>query len=87
MLPFLAPAWVTIAVSATANPGLPSMPWLPSYLLPVISHRIIRNYKVFHRFIPFRDNMGIVLRLGTKGSTSYRDPTSLAPGTTSRNGM
>jgi 4-amino-4-deoxy-L-arabinose transferase-like glycosyltransferase len=30
----------------------------------------IRNYRTFHRFIPFRDNMGMVLRLGTKGTTT-----------------
>jgi 4-amino-4-deoxy-L-arabinose transferase-like glycosyltransferase len=28
----------------------------------------IRNYRVFHAFIPFRDNMGLVLRLGAKGA-------------------
>ena len=32
----------------------------------VVSPWIIRNYQVFHRFIPFRDNMGLVLRLGVK---------------------
>jgi 4-amino-4-deoxy-L-arabinose transferase-like glycosyltransferase len=32
----------------------------------VISPWFIRNYEVFHRFVPFRDNMGLVLRLGVK---------------------
>lgn len=35
-----------------------------------ISPWFIRNYEVFHKFIPFRDNMGMVLRLGIKGNTS-----------------
>ena len=35
--------------------------------IAVVSPWFIRNYEVFHRFIPFRDNMGLVLRLGTKG--------------------
>src|SRR5208283_5145412 len=39
----------------------------------------IRNYEVFHRIIPFRDNMGMVLRLGTKGTTSHWAPYELGP--------
>jgi hypothetical protein len=39
----------------------------------------IRNYRVFHRFIPLRDNMGIVLRLGTKGNSDYWGPYELGP--------
>jgi hypothetical protein len=39
----------------------------------------IRNYHVFHRFIPLRDNMGIVLRLGTKGNSDYWGPYELGP--------
>ena len=34
----------------------------------VVSPWFIRNYEVFHRFVPFRDNMGLVLRLGTRGN-------------------
>jgi len=45
----------------------------------VISPWFIRNYEVFHRVVPFRDNMGIVLRLGTKGNTSYWGPYELGP--------
>ena len=45
----------------------------------VISPWFIRNYEVFHRVIPFRDNMGLVLRLGTKGTTSYWGPYELGP--------
>ncbi len=45
----------------------------------VVSPWFIRNYQVFHRFIPFRDNMGMVLRLGTRGNTSYWGPYELGP--------
>jgi len=39
----------------------------------------VRNYHVFHRFIPFRDNMGLVLRLGTKGTTNHWAASELGP--------
>jgi 4-amino-4-deoxy-L-arabinose transferase-like glycosyltransferase len=45
----------------------------------VIAPWFIRNYEVFHRFIPFRDGMGLVLRLGTKGKTDYWGPYELGP--------
>ena len=45
----------------------------------VIAPWFIRNYRVFHQVIPFRDNMGLVLRLGTKGNTSYWGAYELGP--------
>jgi 4-amino-4-deoxy-L-arabinose transferase-like glycosyltransferase len=47
--------------------------------IAVISPWFIRNYKIFHRIVPFRDNMGIVLRLGTKGTTSHWAAYELGP--------
>jgi hypothetical protein len=47
--------------------------------LAVVSPWFIRNYRVFHEFVPFRDNMGLVLRLGTKGNTSYWGAYELGP--------
>jgi 4-amino-4-deoxy-L-arabinose transferase-like glycosyltransferase len=47
--------------------------------IAVISPWFIRNYEVFHRIVPFRDNMGIVLRLGTKGTTSHWAAYELGP--------
>jgi len=44
-----------------------------------VSPWFIRNYLTFHRFIPFRDNMGLVLRLGTKGETTHWAPYELGP--------
>jgi 4-amino-4-deoxy-L-arabinose transferase-like glycosyltransferase len=47
--------------------------------IAVVSPWFIRNYEVFHRFVPFRDNMGIVLLMGIKGDTSYWGPYELGP--------
>ena len=47
--------------------------------IAIVSPWFIRNYEVFHRFIPFRDNIGLVLRLGTKGETSYWGAYELGP--------
>lgn len=58
--------------------------FLPNLLLglafvAVVSPWFVRNLRTFHAFIPFRDNMGIVLRLGTKGATDYWGPYELGP--------
>jgi 4-amino-4-deoxy-L-arabinose transferase-like glycosyltransferase len=47
--------------------------------IAIVSPWFVRNYEVFHRFVPFRDNIGIVLRMGTKGATSYWGPYDLGP--------
>jgi Dolichyl-phosphate-mannose-protein mannosyltransferase len=47
--------------------------------IAVISPWFVRNYEVFHRVVPFRDGMGLVLRLGTKGTTDYWGPYELGP--------
>jgi len=47
--------------------------------IAVVSPWFIRNYRVFHQFVPFRDNMGLVLRLGTKGDTAYWGAYELGP--------
>lgn len=44
-----------------------------------VSPWFVRNYRTFHRFIPFRDNIGLVLRLGTKGTTSNWGAHELGP--------
>jgi 4-amino-4-deoxy-L-arabinose transferase-like glycosyltransferase len=48
-------------------------------LIVVVSPWTLRNWRTFHTFIPFRDNMGLVLRLGTKGPTDYWEPHELGP--------
>jgi 4-amino-4-deoxy-L-arabinose transferase-like glycosyltransferase len=48
-------------------------------LVIVVSPWFVRNWRTFHAFVPFRDNMGLVLRLGTKGATDYWGPYELGP--------
>jgi len=48
-------------------------------LVVVVSPWAVRNWRTFHTFIPFRGNMGLVLRLGTKGTTDYWEPSELGP--------
>jgi hypothetical protein len=59
--------WFMVNVAATVSFVVVVSPWF------------IRNYEVFHRVVPFRDGMGIVLRLGTKGATDYWGPYELGP--------
>jgi 4-amino-4-deoxy-L-arabinose transferase-like glycosyltransferase len=58
--------------------------WAPNIALAlafvvVVSPWFVRNWRTFHTFIPFRDNMGLVLRLGTRGATDYWGPYELGP--------
>jgi Dolichyl-phosphate-mannose-protein mannosyltransferase len=39
----------------------------------------VRNYRVFHRFVPFRDTMGMELWIGNNGDTSHWRPTQIGP--------
>jgi len=46
----------------------------------------IRNYEIFHRFIPFRDSMGLEMLLGNNGDTSHWLPASLGSALTRKIG-
>jgi 4-amino-4-deoxy-L-arabinose transferase-like glycosyltransferase len=39
----------------------------------------IRNYRVFHQFVPFRDTMGMELLIGNNGDTSHWRPAEIGP--------
>jgi hypothetical protein len=39
-------------------------------LIALVSPWFVRNYRAFHRFIPFRDNLWLELRVGNNGDTS-----------------
>ncbi len=51
-----------------------------------VSPWFIRNYEVFHRFIPFRDGMGLELLIGNNGDTSYWAGASLGSARTEKIG-
>jgi 4-amino-4-deoxy-L-arabinose transferase-like glycosyltransferase len=78
VLPFLA-GWVIFRRDRRGQPWFAVNVVAAVTFLAVISPWFVRNYEVFHRVVPFRDNMGIVLRLGTKGTTSHWGPYELGP--------
>lgn len=51
--------------------------WFPSAIgcalatIIVISPWVVRNYRVFHKFIPLRDNFALALRVGNIGDTRH----------------
>ena len=78
VLPFLA-GWLIYRRHRRGHRSLAAGAIAAIAFIAVISPWFLRNYEVFHRVIPFRDNMGLVLRLGTKGDTSYWGPYELGP--------
>ena len=59
--------WFVCAVASSLAFFLAVAPWF------------IRNEVVFHRFIPFRDNIGLEIRLGNSADTSYLFNKQLGP--------
>jgi 4-amino-4-deoxy-L-arabinose transferase-like glycosyltransferase len=45
----------------------------------VVSPWFVRNYRVFHHFVPFRDNIGLELHVGYNGDTSHWFPRLAGP--------
>lgn len=78
VLPFLA-AWVIYRRHRQGERWFAVNVVATIAFIAIIAPWFIRNYEVFHRVVPFRDNMGIVLRLGTKGTTDYWGPYELGP--------
>jgi len=78
ILPFWG-AWICYCLRRQGRSWLaPSAATLLTLTL-VVSPWFVRNYVVFHKFIPFRDNMGMVLRLGTKGNSNHWAQYGLGP--------
>ncbi len=78
VLPFLA-AWVIYRRHRSGRPWfVPNVVASVAFMV-VVAPWFVRNYEVFHRVIPFRDGIGLVLRLGTKGNTDYWGPYELGP--------
>jgi hypothetical protein len=78
VLPFLG-GWVCLRLHRNRREWLVPNVIATIVFVAVVAPWFVRNYRVFHRFVPFRDNMGMVLRLGTKGKTSYWAPYELGP--------
>jgi 4-amino-4-deoxy-L-arabinose transferase-like glycosyltransferase len=78
VLPFLG-GWACYRLHRRKQPWFsPALVSALAFIL-FVSPWFIRNYETFHRFIPFRDNMGMVLRLGTKGATNHWAAYDLGP--------
>lgn len=45
----------------------------------VVSPWFVRNYRVFHHFVPFKDNIGLELHVGYNGDTSHWFPRFAGP--------
>ncbi|HLW82866.1 MAG TPA: glycosyltransferase family 39 protein [Candidatus Acidoferrales bacterium] len=70
VLPFLA-LWALWRLHAKRKRWLlPAVGCMLATIL-VISPWFVRNYRVFHKFIPFRDNFGLALRVGNIGDTRH----------------
>jgi 4-amino-4-deoxy-L-arabinose transferase-like glycosyltransferase len=78
VLPFLG-GWIVYRLWRSRKPWFTRNLLAGLIFVAVVSPWFIRNYRVFHRVVPFRDNMGMVLRLGTKGKTSYWGTYDLGP--------
>lgn len=78
VLPFLT-GWVIYRRQRRGQPSFTANVVAAIAFIAVLSPWFIRNYEVFHRVVPFRDNLGIVLRLGTRGNTPYWGPYELGP--------
>lgn len=64
--------WIAPAVTALAVFAVVVSPWF------------IRNYQVFHKIIPFRDNIGLELYVGNNGETWHFAPGGFHPSDTPR---
>src|SRR5260370_15277106 len=64
--------WCVPALAVALAFGATVAPWM------------IRNYRVFHTLVPFRDNFGLELYVGNNGSTRHFAPSGFHPSTTDR---
>jgi hypothetical protein len=60
-------SWVRPAITAVLALIVCVAPWF------------VRNYRVFHKFVPFRDTMGMELWIGNNGDTSHWRPIEIGP--------
>jgi hypothetical protein len=74
VFPFLA-GWASVQLRGRGQEWrVPAIAMFTVFFV-MISPWMLRDYHVFHKFIPLRDSFGLSLRLGTKG----RDPSHWGP--------
>jgi 4-amino-4-deoxy-L-arabinose transferase-like glycosyltransferase len=64
--------WFIPALAAALGCGATVAPWM------------IRNHRVFHTFVPLRDNFGLELYVGNNGNTWHFAPAGFHPSSTER---
>ncbi|HZQ67914.1 MAG TPA: glycosyltransferase family 39 protein [Terriglobales bacterium] len=83
VIPFCA-LWMAFRLYRHRQPWLvPSLAAILAFAA-VVSPWFIRNYNVFHTFIPFRDNAGLELYVGNNGDNWHFAPTGHHPSDTDR---
>jgi 4-amino-4-deoxy-L-arabinose transferase-like glycosyltransferase len=76
VLPFML-GWIGYRLYRRRKRWLVPLTVVSLTLILSVSPWFVRNYEVFHRFVPFRDSMGLELRYGNNGDTSHWFPASL----------
>jgi len=71
--------WACYRLRRRGQPWLRPVAFAALAFIILVSPWFVRNYLTFHRVIPFRDNMGLVLRLGTRGTTRHWAAYELGP--------
>jgi len=78
VVPFLG-AWVCYLHHQRARNWAPAAAGAALAFLVVVMPWFVRNYRVFHVVVPFRDNIGLELYLGNNGDTWHFAPSGHHP--------
>lgn len=78
VLPFLG-LWACYRLRARKQQWLAPAGLAALAFILVVSPWFVRNYEAFHRFIPFRDGLGLELYVGNNGYTAHWANSSLRP--------
>lgn len=70
VLPFLG-GWACYRLRAGKKPWLRPATLTAVAFLVIVAPWFVRNYEVFHRFIPFRDGFGLELYVGNSGYSAH----------------
>lgn len=78
VLPFLL-AWMSYRLNQQGANWIRPVGVAMLALIVCVCPWFIRNYRVFHQFVPFRDTMGMELLIGNNGDTFHWRPAEIGP--------
>ncbi|MBV8476414.1 MAG: glycosyltransferase family 39 protein [Acidobacteria bacterium] len=78
VLPLLV-GWMCYRLARRSAPWLTQAGLAMLALVLCVSPWFVRNYRVFHRFVPFRDTLGMELLIGNNGDTFHWRPAEIGP--------